>query len=293
MSITSMTGYGSAKGDCAGLTLRVDIKSVNNRYLDCSVRLPRNLLFAEELVKNCVQRHISRGKTDVFLTVESVDGEDVAVRVNTALAISYANAIRATAEALNIDGRVSALELCRLPDVLSIEKKDVDHDAAGQAIAALMESALTEFDEMRLAEGEKLYRDISNRLDCIEALVADVERRSPETVSEYREKLYKKMCEVLERSAVDEQRILLEAAVFSDKIAVDEETVRLRSHIVQMREMLKAGSPIGRKMDFLIQEFNREANTIGSKCSDSKITKVVIELKSEIEKIREQVQNIE
>ena len=293
MEIKSMTGYGSAKGDCAGLALRVELKSVNNRYMDCSVRLPRNLLFAEELIKSGVQRHISRGKTDVFVTVESVSGEELAVKANESLAKSYAEAIHAVADSLGVDGEVSALALCRFPDVLSVEKKDVDHEAAGQAIQTLLEAALVDFDAMRVLEGRKLRDDIENRLGIIVDLVAQVERRSPETVAEYRERLYKKMCEVLERTVVDEQRILLEAGIFADKVAVDEETVRLRSHIHQMREMLAAGSPIGRKMDFLIQEFNREANTIGSKCIDSAVTKLVIELKSEIEKIREQAQNIE
>ena len=293
MDIKSMTGYGSAKGDCAGLTLRVELKSVNNRYLDCSVRLPRNLLFAEELIKSRVQSHISRGKTDVFVTVESVAGEDVVVRANHALAKSYAEAIQSVASGLAIDGEITALALCRLPDVLSVEKKEVDRDTASQGIAALTDAALRDFDAMRIAEGAKLRDDIAARLNGIERLVSEVELRSPATVAEYRDRLYRKMCEVLERTVVDEQRILLEAGIFADKVAVDEETVRLRSHIMQMREMLEAGSPIGRKMDFLIQEFNREANTIGSKCSDSAVTKLVIELKSEIEKIREQVQNIE
>ena len=293
MVIKSMTGYGSARGSCAGLTLRLELKSVNNRYLDCSVRLPRNLLFAEELIKSRVQQHISRGKTDVYVTVESAAGEEVAVRPNLALARSYLEAISAVADSLGIDGEISALALCRLPDVLSAEKKDVDQETASRDILLLAEQALRDFDEMREAEGRKLQEDISGRLNVIESLVSEVERCSPETVTKYRDRLYKKMCEVLERTDVDEQRILLEAGIFADKVAVDEETVRLRSHIQQMRELLAGGSPNGKKMDFLIQEFNRETNTIGSKCTDSAVTRLVIDLKSEIEKIREQVQNIE
>ena len=291
--IKSMTGYGAAKGNWAGLALRIELKSVNNRYLDCSVRLPRNLMFAEETIKAKVQEHISRGKTDVFVTLENAEGGDVAVKVNEALAKGYVEAVRSVAQVFGLDGEVPALALCRLPDVLSLEKKDLDAEAVTAGLSALAEEALAGFDAMRAREGEKLSEDIAGRLDAVERLVAEVEARSPETVKEYREKLRQKRCEVLERPSVDEQRILLEAAVYADKVAVDEETVRLRSHVAQMRGMLETGSPIGRKMDFLIQEFNREANTIGSKCADSAITRTVIELKSEIEKIREQIQNIE
>ena len=188
---------------------------------------------------------------------------------------------------------MSALALSRMPDVLSVEKKDADAEAVSAAIAEITEAALVEYDAMRAREGQKLHDDIAGRLETIEGYVSVIERRSPETVGEYRQRLYKKMSEVLANTAIDEQRILLEAGIFADKVAVDEETVRLRSHIAQMRGMLETGSPIGRKMDFLVQEFNRESNTIGSKCADGEVTKVVIELKSEIEKIREQIQNIE
>ena len=291
--IRSMTGYGSAKGDCAGSTLRIEVKSVNNRYLDCSVRLPRNLLFAEEAIKARVQEHISRGKVDVFVSAESAASNDLVVQVNEALAESYAAAIAALADKLRLDSALTAYSLSRLPDVTTLEKKDVDPGEMTEAVSGLAEQALLEFDAMREREGQKLSEDISSRLETTQSLVAAVEQRSPETVAAYRERLYQKMSEVLQSTAVDEQRILLEAGIFADKVAVDEETVRLRSHIAQMRTMLETGSPIGRKMDFLLQEFNREANTIGSKCSDSEITKTVIELKSEIEKIREQIQNIE
>ena len=293
MAILSMTGYGSAKGSCAGLNISVELKSVNNRYLDCSVRMPRNFLFAEELVKSKVQEHISRGKVDVFVTVESAGTDEVVVQVNEPLARGYANAVAAVAGKLGLDGDVSALALCRMPDVLTVEKPDLDADAIGKAITEITEQALREFDAMRAREGQKLHDDIASRLQTILGYVSAVEQRSPQTVAEYREKLYKKMCEILESKQIDEQRILMEAGIYADKVAVDEETVRLRSHVSQMESFLKAGSPIGRKMDFLIQEFNRESNTIGSKCSDREITQVVIELKSEIEKIREQIQNIE
>ncbi|MBR1658732.1 MAG: YicC family protein [Oscillospiraceae bacterium] len=291
--IRSMTGYGGAKGDCAGLTLRVEIRSVNNRYLDCAVRLPRNLLFAEDAVKTTVQEHVSRGKADVFVTLEGTASDDVTVKINEALAREYAAAIGTLGETLGLECELNALALSRLPDVTTLEKRDLDAEAVSAAIAELTERALAEFDAMRAREGQKLAEDIAARLDTVETLVSAVEQRSPETVTAYRERLYQKMREVLDGAAVDEQRILLEAAIFAVKVAVDEETVRLRSHVAQMRSFLETGSPIGRKMDFLVQEFNREANTIGSKCSDGEITRTVIELKSEIEKIREQVQNIE
>lgn len=291
--IKSMTGYGSAKGSCDGLEISVELKSVNNRYLDCSVRMPRSFLFAEEIVKSRVQEHISRGKVDVFVTVDSAASEDVVVKVNDGLAAGYIDAVRSISEKFGLDGAISALAVSRMPDVLSVEKKDADADAVSAAIGEITEQALKEFDAMRCREGQKLFDDIAGRLVTVETYVSAVEQRSPETVSEYRERLYRKMCEVLQSTTVDEQRILMEAGIYADKVAVDEETVRLRSHVAQMRSMLETGSPIGRKMDFLIQEFNRESNTIGSKCNDSSITKVVIELKSEIEKIREQIQNIE
>lgn len=291
--IRSMTGYGSAKGTCQGLSISVELKSVNNRYLDCSVRLPRGFLFAEEAVKAKVQQHISRGKVDVYVNIDTDSSDAVVVKVNRALADGYVAAVRELSEAYGLDGTLSALALGRMPDVLSVEKRDADADAVSAAIAEITEQALAEYDAMRDREGRKLHDDIAGRLVTIESYIGEVERRSPETVDEYRQRLYRKMTEVLENTTLDEQRILLEAGIFADKIAVDEETVRLRSHISQMRGMLETGSPIGRKMDFLVQEFNRESNTIGSKCSDSAITKIVIELKSEIEKIREQIQNIE
>lgn len=291
--IRSMTGYGGAKGSCQGLNISVELKSVNNRYLDCSVRLPRGFLFAEDAVKAKVQSHISRGKVDVFVNIEAVGSEAVAVRVNEQLAAGYVGAIRQLSETFGLENSLTALALGRMPDVLTVEKQDADAETVTAAIAEIAEQALAAYDEMRAREGKKLQDDIAGRLDTIEAYVAQVERRSPETVKEYRERLYRKMTEVLQNTAMDEQRILLEAGIFADKVAVDEETVRLRSHIAQMRSMLAEGSPIGRKMDFLVQEFNRESNTIGSKCNDGAVTKIVIELKSEIEKIREQIQNIE
>ncbi len=291
--IKSMTGYGSAKSLDGSLGLSVELKSVNNRYLDTSVRMPRGFLFAEDSVKSAVQSHISRGKVDVFVTMSSSSVGDIAVSVNENLAAEYKSAIELVGLKLGLEHKITAYELCKFSDVLSVDKKELDKEIIAQELSLVVENALSDFDSMRTKEGEKLYQDISGRLSAIEDLVSFVEKRSPQTVSEYRERLTKKMQEVLDSTDIDEGRILMEAALFADRVAVDEETVRLRSHISQMREMIAGPSPVGRKLDFIVQELNRETNTIGSKCNDQDITKVVLDMKSEIEKIREQVQNIE
>ena len=293
MEILSMTGYGSAKGVVEGLSITVELKSVNNRYLDVSVRLPRGFLFAEEAVKAAVQQHISRGKVDVFISVDASQAADTVVRVNEPLLAAYLEAVRSIAENHNLTNDVTAMSAARFQDVLTVEKTEADQDALRAGLTALAEEALCDYDKMRLREGVKLRQDVEHRLETIEALVGIVETNAPETVEAYRARLYQKLQTVLEGKDVDEARVITECAIFADRIAVDEETVRLRSHIAQMRQMLAAGSPFGRKADFLIQEFNRESNTIGSKCQNADIAKVVVDLKSEIEKIREQIQNIE
>ena len=291
--IKSMTGYGSAKGTVEGLQITVELKSVNNRYLDASVRLPRSLLFAEDAVKSAVQKHISRGKVDVFVSVDASEAGEMNVKVNEALLRGYLEAFKHIAEEYSLPNDATALAVSRFPDVLTVEKKDLDADAISEGILEITERALTDFDAMREREGAKLRDDVLNRLETIDALVSAVEKASPETVSAYRARLEAKMAEVLGTAGIDESRILAEAAIFADHIAVDEETVRLRSHMSQLRTMVNGNSPTGRKIDFLIQEFNREANTIGSKCQNSDIAHTVVDLKSEIEKIREQIQNIE
>ena len=293
MDILSMTGYGSAKGTVEGLNITAELKSVNNRYLDVSVRLPRGFLFAEEAIKAAVQQHISRGKVDVFLTVDSSQAADTVVRVNEPLLRAYLDALDSISAEHGLQNDVTALSVARFPDVLSVEKAEADQDALRAGLVSLMDEALAEYDRMRLREGQKLREDVEGRLVTIEALVTEVETHAPETVEAYHNRLRQKLESVLEGKDVDEARVITECAVFADRVAVDEETVRLRSHIAQMRQMLAAGSPFGRKADFLIQEFNREANTIGSKCQNADIAKVVVDLKSEIEKIREQIQNIE
>ena len=293
MNIKSMTGYGSAKGAVAGMELTAELKSVNNRYLDVNVRMPRGFLFAEEAMKSAVGRHISRGKVDVFLTVNSSGAEDTAVRVNEPLLKAYLEALNDISERYHLTNDLTVSTVSWFPDVLSVEKAEADQEKLSEGLVALLEQALCDYDAMRLREGAKLLEDISNRLDSIEKLVSVVEARAPETAQQYELRLRQKMEAALEGKNVDESRIVAEAAIYADHIAVDEETVRLRSHIAQMRSMLQQGSPFGRKADFLIQEFNRESNTIGSKCQNADIAKVVVDLKSEIEKIREQIQNIE
>lgn len=291
--IKSMTGYGSAKGTAEGLEISIELKSVNNRYLDTSVRLPRSFLFVEDAVKSAVQSHISRGKVDVFVTVDSSSADNMTVKVNEPLLKGYIEALQQISDKFSLSNDITTMSVSRFPDVLSVEKKDLDADAISQAVCAITELALDDFDSMRLREGEKLRDDVLNRLSLIETLVSTIEAESPKTVAQYRARLEQKMAEVLGNSAIDENRILAEAAIFADHIAVDEETVRLRSHMSQLKTMINGNSPTGRKIDFLIQEFNREANTIGSKCQNSDIAHVVVDLKSEIEKIREQIQNIE
>ena len=291
--IKSMTGYGSAKGSVDGLEITVELKSVNNRFLDCSVRMPRSFLFAEDTVKSAVQKHISRGKVDVFVGVDSSQAGDMTVKVNEALLKGYLEALQHIADEYNLPNDISAVSISRFPDVLCVEKKELDAESISEAIREITERALLDFDAMRQREGEKLCVDVLHRLDTIDSLVTKIEEKAPETVAEYRGRLEQKMTELLGASGVDENRVLAEAAIFADHIAVDEETVRLRSHMAQLKTMLAGASPIGRKIDFLIQEFNREANTAGSKCQNSEIAHVVVDLKSEIEKIREQIQNIE
>lgn len=291
--IKSMTGYGGAKGSVEGLEISVELKSVNNRYLDTSVRLPRSFLFAEDGVKAAVQRHISRGKVDVFVSVDSSAAGDMTVKINEPLLKGYMEAINSIANDYGLPNDMTAMSICRFPDVLSVEKKDMDAEAITAGIVAVAEDALKDFDAMRLREGEKLRDDVLSKLETIDSLVSTVEQESPKTLADYRARLESKMAEVLGSAGIDENRILAEAAIFADRIAVDEETVRLRSHMSQLKTMISGDSPTGRKIDFLIQEFNREANTIGSKCQNSSIAHVVVDLKSEIEKIREQIQNIE
>ena len=291
--LLSMTGYGSAKGSVEGQEITVELKCVNNRYLDCSVRLPRNFLFAEDTVKQAVSAGVSRGKVDVFVSAQASQDSGTVVSVNEERARGYRDAVARIAETLGLESGLNAFSLARFPDVLTVERRELDKDKAAAALSEITAKAVEEFNAMREREGERLRRDMLGKLETIEGLVSVVEERSPQTVKEYRERLEARLRDILADRSLDEQRVITEAAIFADRTAVDEETVRLRSHIAQFRTMLEEGSPIGRKMDFLVQEFNRESNTIGSKCSDASLAKVVVDLKSEIEKIREQLQNVE
>ena len=288
-----MTGYGRARATRNLRDITVEVRSVNNRYLDCTVKMPRMYAFAEDAVKARVQKAVSRGKVDVFISVDASAADVAKVNVNTALAAQYAEALKALAAVCGGEERVTPEQLARFPDVLTVTKADEDLEIVSADLCAVLDEALASYNAMRAVEGEKLAEDIGGRLSAIEGMTAQVEERSPETVREYREKLTAKMREVLQSTTIDEQRILQEAAIYADKIAVDEETVRLRSHVEQLRGMLQREKPTGKDMDFLMQEFNRESNTIGSKCSDLAISEVVVALKGEVEKIREQVQNIE
>ena len=291
--IKSMTGYGRAREMLHKRDITVEVRSVNNRYLDCTVKMPRMYGFAEDAVKQHVQKAISRGKVDVFITVDASAADVAKVTVNRELAAQYAAALGELAEVCGTEPHVTPETLSRFPDVLTVTKADEDLETVSADLCAVLDEALQAYNAMRAVEGAKLAEDIGNRLTYIENYTSQVEKRSPETVAEYRAKLTARMQEVLQSTTIDEQRILTEAAIYADKVAVDEETVRLRSHVAQLRTMLTSDEPMGRKMDFLIQEVNRGSNTIGSKCNDVAIAQVVVGLKAEVEKMREQVQNVE
>ena len=291
--VKSMTGYGRAREMRNGRDITVEVRSVNNRYLDCTVKMPRAYIFAEDRMKARVQQAISRGKVDVFVTIDASAADEAVVAVNEPLARGYYEALTRLKTMFSRPGEVTPEVLAKFPDVLAVTKAEEDVEAIAADICAVLDDALAAYNDMRAVEGEKLAADVAGRVTTIETVVGRVEERSPQTVAAYRQRLEAKMQEVLQSTTIDESRILTEAAIFADKIAVDEETVRLRSHIAQLRAMLASDEPVGRKLDFLIQEVNRECNTIGSKCSDLTIAQDVVNMKAEVEKIREQVQNME
>ena len=291
--VNSMTGYGRGEAVKDGRSFVIEVRSVNNRYLDCNIKLPRSYAFAEDALKKRVQQATTRGKVDVFVTMDQAASDGLVVRVNEPLAESYYQALTALGARFALKDDISVSLLARFPDVLQVEKAEEDADQLTADLCEVMDLALADYNAMRAREGKKLEEDVLSRLTTMEGFVARVEERSPQTLADYRARLEKKMAEVLENTQLDEARILTEAAIFADKIAVDEETVRLRSHIAQFRDMLQKGGPVGRKLDFLVQEMNRETNTIGSKCNDLEISNVVVDMKAEIEKIREQIQNLE
>ncbi len=291
--VKSMTGYGRAVETVNGREFTVELRSVNNRYLDCSVKLPRSLSFAEDAVKQAVKNTISRGKVDVYVTLRSESASDVKVTLNAAMVEGYLAAMKQMVTNYGVRDDISVSVIARMPEIFSVEKPEVDEEQLLADLMGVVKKALESYDAMRAAEGKALENDLRSRGDTILSLVGKVEAGNGQTVIDYRTRLENKLREVLENTSIDENRILTEAAIFADKVAVDEETVRLRSHLEQMNNMLTAGGAIGRKLDFLLQEMNRESNTIGSKCSDVKLARIVVDIKAELEKIREQTQNIE
>ena len=291
--IKSMTGYGRAVETVNGREFTVELRSVNNRYLDCTVKLPRSLSFGEDAVKQAVKNAITRGKVDVFVSMRSEGGTEATVTLNTAMVAGYLEAMKKMAEEFGVRDDISVSLLSRMGDVFTVDKPQVDEEQRLADLLQVTDRAIAGYDAMRRAEGAAMEQDLRSRGNTIRELVSQVEAGSAQTLEDYRTRLYNKLKEVLANTSIDESRILTEAAIFADKIAVDEETVRLRSHLDQMDAMLSGSGPIGRKLDFLLQEMNREANTIGSKCCDVRLARIVVDIKAELEKIREQTQNIE
>ena len=291
--IKSMTGYGRAVETVNGREFTVELRSVNNRYLDCTVKMPRSVSFAEEAVKQAVKAAVSRGKVDMFITIKSENGDDTKITLNTAVLEGYLTAMRQMVTEFGVRDDISVSTMSRLPEMFVVEKPEVDEDQLKTDLLGVVAKALESYNHMREVEGAALDADLRRRGNTILELVSRVEEGNGQTVIDYRTRLENKLREVLANTAIDEGRILTEAAIFADKVAVDEETVRLRSHLEQMNNMLTGGGAVGRKLDFLLQEMNREANTIGSKCSDVRLARIVVDIKAELEKIREQTQNIE
>ena len=288
-----MTGYGRAVQTLGGKEITVELRSVNNRFLDCNVKMPRAFSYAEDAVKQTVKQNVSRGKVDVYITVQVTEQENVSISLNRPVLEGYLSALKTIVQDYPVRDDVSATSLTRFPDVFVVEKMEEDEEQNTADIVSVAKEAVAAYNAMRATEGAAMVADLRNRAKTILDYVAKIEERSPQTVAEYRTRLANKMRETLENTTIDESRILTEAAIFADKVCVDEETVRLRSHFDQLESLLQGGGAIGRKLDFLLQEMNRETNTIGSKCNDLELTRYVVEIKSELEKIREQIQNIE
>lgn len=291
--IRSMTGYGRSQKVLNGREILVEIRSVNHRYYEYNSRMPRAYNYIDEKLKVLLKSKISRGKVDVSVTINNIEGRDTEIAINKGVAEGYVNALRSVAEELNVVDDLTLSKLIKLPDVFNVQKTPDNEEEVWDDVAETAAEALERFVAMRETEGEKMRLDVLEKSSSILEMVASIEELSPKTVGNYRERLYRKLSELLENRDIDEQRILTEAAVFADKVAVDEETVRLRSHISQLRELVDSDESVGRKLDFIVQEMNREVNTIGSKSQDLGITKLVVDMKAELEKIREQIQNIE
>ena len=291
--VSSMTGYGRGEAVKENISVVVELRSVNHRYFEFSSRVPRGYAFLEDKLKTFCQQRITRGKVDLFLTLDVSASDNVVIEINHSLASGYVNAIKELSETYEINDGLSAINLSRFPDLFTVKSQAIDEDIVWSVVEEATSFALDGFTAMRAKEGKKLYDDVKSRVETILEKVAFVEERSPETVRAYREKLETRIREMLADATVDEGRLLTETAIFADKVAVAEETVRLRSHIKQLMELLESDIAVGRKLDFIVQEMNREANTIGSKAQDIEIAHTVVDIKAEIEKIREQIQNIE
>ena len=289
----SMTGYGRKKIEDQGLEISVEIKSVNHRYLDLNVKTPRLYAFLEEPIKGAASAAVSRGKVDIYVTAVKKDGGDATVTPNLALAREYLTALERLRDELGLTDDISVMKTAQLPEVLTVGKEEPDAEAAKALALEAVRQALEEYNAMRQTEGRRLCQDLLGRIQTLTQLTDQVERRSPQSVEEYRQKIQARMLEILGDAQIAEQRILAEAALFADKVSVTEEIVRLRSHLAQAAALVQGDQPAGRKLDFLAQELNREANTIGSKANDYELAQTVVEIKAEIEKIREQIQNLE
>lgn len=291
--LKSMTGYGRTQKILNGRDILVEIRSVNHRYYEYSSRVPRTYSYIDEKLKSLLKQKVSRGKVDVNVSINNIEGRDTEIAINKGVAEGYVNALRSVAVELSLDDDITLSKLIKLPDIFNVQKTPDDEEQVWNDVAEVAGEALERFIEMREKEGEKLRTDVLEKTSLILEMVSRVEEISPKTTENYRNRLYQKLSEILDGKDIDNQRIVTEAAIFAEKIAVDEETVRLRSHISQLTDLLDSGDAIGRKLDFIVQEMNREVNTIGSKAQDLNITKLVVDMKAELEKIREQIQNIE
>lgn len=291
--IRSMTGYGRQQLIVEPYDITVEIKSVNHRYYEFSARVPRAYGFLEEKLKTLIKGSISRGKVEVNVLINNLNGKEVNINIDKIMACGYVNALREANEELGLEDDLTLSKIIKFSDIFNVQKIADDEEEIWNDVKEVADQALEKFIEMRQTEGISLKNDLLEKIENIETTLGKVEKAAPVTAERYREKLFAKLQEVLEDKNVDEQRVITEAAIFAEKIAIDEETVRLRSHIKQFRELLENDEPLGRKLDFLVQEFNREINTMGSKAQDVEITKCVVDMKSEVEKIREQIQNIE
>lgn len=290
--LRSMTGFGRNELTVDGFTVNAQIRSVNHRYMDCSIRIPRCYNFLEEKIRQKTAEYISRGKIEVAITIKEQEGDDKVITLNRALAENYINVLKELST-LGVEDDIRVSTVSRYNDIFNIEYKEIDEDKMFEIIGSSLSLALEDFNNMRAEEGARLENSILSHLDTISVELAKIEERSPQTVREYRENLESRIRELIADTAVDENRLITETAIFADKVAIDEETVRLRSHMKAFKAAIKSDKPIGKKLDFIIQEMNRETNTIGSKANDIEIAAIVVEIKSEIEKIREQIQNIE